>query len=160
MLQIAPVPLTQVYAALDGRQYEVSGEAGRIVQRLQEVDPTLRVVFNEGGGFFAIQQVVDDKSGEAVAVEGDATQRKCVMRVHPDDWDGRVVTEFEFRAHEIRHGVSAAKRLDALDARQKADAEYEFDQEARAGAAPLFRAFQRGIVGANPRAFIASGLSR
>lgn len=158
-MEIAPVPLAQIHAGRDGRQYEISGQAGEIVRRLREIEPSLRVVFNEGGGFFAVQQVVD-RGRNAVAEESDSTQRMCVARVPAADWDDRVVRDFELRAHELRHGKSPIERLERLEREHHARVQYDFDQEVRERAYPLFRAFQRNIVGANPRAFFAARESK
>lgn len=153
MLDISPVPLAQVYAGKDGRQYEVSGQAGDIVRQLQELDPSLRVVFNEGGMFFAVQQIVG-ADGAATPTESDTTQRKCVGRFAADDWGPRVVKDFEMRAYEVRNGISAAPRLDAgMDAWQ-AQRDHEFDELVKERAYPLFRSFQRNLLGENPRVYL------
>jgi hypothetical protein len=159
-MDIAPVSLVQVVAGRDGRQYEISEQAGHIAARLREVDPTLRVEFNDRGMFFVVVQMVD-RGGAATADELAAVKRELVLRVPMSDWDDRVVREMEMRAHEIRHGRSAADRLDESDARRSADAEYRLDQEVRERAYPLFRSFQRGTLGINPRIYLGGrGLRR
>lgn len=156
-MELRPVPLAQVLKGRDGREYEISGEAANIAARLNEIDPTLDVHVNETG-YFVVTQLVD-AGGNATSVETDTTVRKCVRRIPWDEWDGRVVKEFEARAWEIRNGVSAADRLDALDARKTADAEAAMDAEVRERSAPLFRAMQKEIFNSNPRAFIRKGLA-
>jgi hypothetical protein len=157
MLEIAPIPLAQIRAGVDGRQYEISAEAGSITARLQEIEPTLRIVFNETGGFFAVQQVVD-AGGHSTPVETDTTQRKCVLRVPADGWDERVVREIEMRAHELRHGISANARLEAEDDRRHRDADEAFHQDVGERAERLFHGFQRGLLNMNPRAYFSRGL--
>lgn len=158
-MEIRPTSAAQVAQGRDGRTYEVSGEAGRIAQRLHELDPSLRVTFNEGGMFFVVSQLVDAER-RATSVASDTTTEKLVRRVPQDQWDGRVIREFEARAYEIRNGISAAGRLDALDAKKDAATMERLDAEVREKAYPLFRKMQRELFSSNPRAFIASGLSR
>lgn len=154
-MDIAPVTVVQLARGRDGRQYEISGEAGRIAKMLRDLDPSLRVGFNEAGMFFVVKQLLN---AHRLPVENDtdAVREECVMRVPMGEWDERVVRDFEMRAHELRHGINPADRLDALDAKRKARDEYEVDQMIRERAEPLFRCFQRNIIGTNPRAFISS----
>lgn len=147
-----------VVAGRDGRQREISGEANHIIQRLKEIDPSLGVDVNEAG-FFVIWQIVD-AGGAATPIETDTTERKLVRRIPWEDWDGRVILEFEARAYEIRNGISAAARLDALDAAKDKATMDRLDAEVREMAYPIFRKMQREVFSSNPRAFIASGLSR
>jgi hypothetical protein len=156
-MELRPVPLAQVLRGRDGREYEISGHAADIAARVREIDPSLDVHVNEAG-YFVVTQLVD-AGGRAATVETDTTSRQLVRRIPWDEWDGRVVKEFEARAWEIRHGVSAAGRLDALDAKKEADTMYAFDQEVRERAAPLFRAIQREVLNSNPRVFIRKGLA-
>jgi hypothetical protein len=158
MLELAPVSLTRIEAGRDGRQYEVSGEANHIIQRLREIDPSLGVDVNEAG-YFVVWQIIG-ADGAATPVETDTTERKLVRRIPWEDWDGRVIKEFEARAYEIRNGISAAARLDALDAKRSAATMHAFDEDVRERAYPLFRKMQRELFSSNPRVFISSGLSR
>lgn len=147
-MEIRPVSIDQVIVGDSGRRYAVTGEAGRIVQRLQEIDPTLVAHFNEapGANYFTVCQRLPRRD--------DPTQTRDfpVMRVQADDWNERIVREFAMRSHELRHGQSAADRLDALDAERRAAAQHRFEQEVGEAVYPLFRAFQRD-AGTNPRAF-------
>lgn len=156
-MELRPVPLAQVLRGRDGRQYEISGEAAHIAARLHEIDPTLDVHVHEGGWFVVTQ--LCDAGGNATTVETDTTQRRLVRRIPWEEWDGRVIQEFEARAWEVRHGLSAAGRLDALDAKKEADTMYAFDQEVRERAEPLYRAMRRELFNSRPRAFISKGLA-
>jgi hypothetical protein len=156
-MDLAPVPLAQILKGRDGRQYEISGHAADIAQRLREIDPSLDVHVNEAG-FFVVTQLCD-AGGNSTTVETDTTQRRLVRRIPWEEWDGRVIQEFEARAYEVRHGISAAERLDALDAKREADTMYRFDQEVRERAGLLRRAIQRDTLNSNPRAFISKGLA-
>lgn len=141
-MQIRPLSIDQIALGEDGRQYLVTGEAGRIVQRLAEIDETLTVIYNEAGEFFTVAQRV---------AGGD--RPFPVMRVHRDDWNDRIVEEFAMRNWELRHGLSAADRLDAeLDARRVAR-ERDLEEAVGEAAYPLFRAFQKD-VGTNPRVYL------
>ena len=112
-MEIRPVPLAQIVRGRDGRQYEVSGDAGRIAADLKAIDDSLRVEFNDMGFFVVIQAIPDGpRKGEP----------EVVMRVPADDWDQRVVEDFRLRNWELRHGISPVDRLDAADAKAKADA--------------------------------------
>lgn len=145
-MEIRPVPLDQVVEGRFGRQYVVTGEAGRIAKRLQEIDPSLRVKFNElrEGGYFIVTQVVPEgpRKGE----------EHIVMRVPMMDWDERVIREWEMRAWELRNGISPIKRIEEAEARAKAAADHELEEMIGERAYPLFRAFQRGL-GINPRSY-------
>jgi hypothetical protein len=156
-MNIARVPLAQVLKGRDGREYEISGHAADIAQRLREIDPSLDVHVNEAG-YFVITQLVD-AGGKATSVETDTTTRKLAGRVPWGEWDERIVKEFQERAWYIRHGISRADVLEASDARRHADAEYQLEQEVKERAYPLYRTFQRIQLGSNPRAFIAKGLA-
>lgn len=144
-MEIRPVSLTQIVAGRDGRQYEVSGQAGRVAQLLTEVDPSLRVEFNEWGNFFVVIQTIP--------IGPRAGDEECVMRVQADDWDERVVRDFQLRNHELRHGISACDRLDAEEAAYKAERDYQLDQRTAEVANKLFHSLQREVVGITPRAF-------
>lgn len=151
-MDIRPVPFEQVLLGRDGRTYGVSGEAGRIVQRLHEIDPSLRVHFNEGGMFFVVSQLVD-AAGAAVATEADSAGEKLVMRVPADDWNEKVVKDLELRAFEVRNGISAAVRLDRLDAQREKDTYARLEADVGERSYDLFRAFQKDL-GINPRIFV------
>lgn len=159
-MDITPTPLAQIKLGRDGREYEISGDAGAIADRIQkEIDGSLRVRFNEAGMYFVIYQLLD--AGKfPVTSEEDAVTKALVMRVPMDEWDGRVIRELEPRAWDIRHGISRAAALDAGDARRNADIDYRAEQEAAGLAGKLFRAIQKETFGSNPRIFIKSGLSR
>lgn len=144
-MEIHPVPLDQIARGHDGREYLVTGEAGRIAARLQELDATLVCYFNEDGNYFTVAQRIP---------WGDRTRDVPVHRVSVDEWDDRVIHEFEVRAHEVRNGISAAARLDALDAQLKAEMESEADETIGAMAYPLMRAIQRDLGTGNARVFI------
>ena len=163
VMDIQPVPLAQVKLGADGRQYEVSGEAGRIAQRVTELDPSLRVRFVETGGpdvgFFVIYQLIGaDRKPRSSEHEADG--ESLVMRVPMAAWDDRVMKELEPRAWDIRHGISRAAVLDADDDRRMAAIDAAIEEESAANAAPLFRAIQREFFSSSPRAFIRSGLGR
>ena len=145
-MEIAPVSVDQVKRGRDGRQYLVEGSAGAVVKRLQEIDPSLRASFNEQGNFFVVSQIIPD--GPRKGTED------LVMRVPADQWDMRVVRDFEMRNWELRHGLNPADRLERLEADHRKQREYEFDQEVRAGAAPLFHAIEREVVGSKPTIFV------
>jgi hypothetical protein len=146
-MEIRPVSADQIKLGQDGRMYEVTGEAGRVVKHLQAIDESIVAHFNEGGNFFTIAQRLADPADPL------RTRDFPVMRVHPDDWDDRIASEFRMRFWELRHGVSAADRLDAQDDQRKADAQYRLEQEVGEAVAPLFHAFQRDI-GVKPRIFL------
>ena len=146
-MEISPVSLDQIVAGRDGREYVVSGQAGRIAARLAELDPPLKVNFNEGGMYFAIYQVVDRGTHEV---------EQLVGRVPMDEWDERVVKDFTLRAWELRNGVNPADRLDRLEADAKAKKERAFDEAVGEAAYPMMRAIQRELVGTNPRIFVPS----
>ena len=156
-MEISPVPLAQILKGRDGREYEISGQAADIAARVCEIDSSLGVHVNEAG-YFVITQLVD-AGGNATDVETDTTTRKCVRRVPWDEWDGRIIDEIEQRAFELRNGISAADRLDALDAKKEADTMYAFDQDVRERAEPLYRAIQREVFSSKPTAFIRKGLA-
>ncbi len=159
-MEIVPTSLDQIARGRDGREYEVSGQAGRIVARLREIDPTLRVAFNEGGEYFVVKQLLD-RGGVATSDDQVAVRESLVLRVPMGNWDERVIREMEMRAHELRHGRSAADRLDESDDRRKADVEYALDRDVRERAYPLFRSFQRETLGINPRVYLGGrGLRR
>lgn len=144
-MEISPVSVDQVQAGRDGRQYLIEGSAGLVAKRLHDIDPTLKVYFNERGNFFAVAQVVPDgpKKGE----------ESLVMRVPMDEWDERVVLEMQMRNYELRNGINPADRLDALDRKAAAEKDYAFDQDVRSKAEPLMRAIQKDI-GFKPRIFV------
>lgn len=144
-MEISPVSLDQIVSGRDGREYVVSGQAGRIAARLAELDPPLKCSFNEGGMYFAIYQVVDQGSREV---------EQLVGRVPMDEWDDRVVKDFALRAWELRNGVSPADRLDKLEADATARREQAFDDAIGEAAYPIMRAIQRELVGTNPRIFV------
>lgn len=144
-MEIRPVPLTQIVRGRDGRQYEVSGSAGQVAADLQAIDPSLRVEFNDTGFFVVIQTIPEGpRKGED----------DIVMRVPADDWDGRVVKDFELRNWEMRHGISPLDRLEAEEARVKAEREYRYEQNVRTVAQRLFHSLQREVVGSKPRIFV------
>lgn len=150
-MEIRPVPLTQIVRGRDGRQYEVSGSAGQVAADLQAIDPSLRVEFNDTGFFVVIQTIPD---GPRKGLDD------IVMRVPADDWDGRVVRDFQQRNWEMRHGISAADRLDALDAKRERDADYAYEQNVRGVAQRLFHSLQREVVGSKPRIFVPKRRAR
>jgi hypothetical protein len=154
-MNISPVSMDQVMLGRDGREYLVTGEAAGIAAQLHQLEPSLRVSFNEGGMYFVVSQMVD-AAGRSTAIEDEAVRHECVMRVPMGEWDGRVVREWEMRAHELRHGISAADRLDADDDRRHADTMYAFEQEVKERAYPLFRSFQRATLGINPRIYLGA----
>jgi hypothetical protein len=156
-MEIAPVPLAQILKGRDGRTYEISGEAANIAARIRELDSSLDVHVNETG-YFVVTQLVD-AGDNATDVETDTTVRKCVRRIPWAEWDGRVIREFEARTWELRHGISAAERLDKLDAKKEADTMYAFDQEVRERAGALFHAIRRDTLNSRPTAFISKGLA-
>jgi hypothetical protein len=143
-IDVTPTLATQILRGHDGRIYEVSGEAGRVAKMLADLDPPLHTRFAEGPMAFVVSQRTADGTEHLVG------------RVPMDQWNERVVRDFEQRAYEVRNGISAAARLDALDAKAKADRDYETDQMLRERAAPLFRAIQRETLGSNPRIYIRS----
>jgi hypothetical protein len=155
-MEIAPVPLAQILKGRDGRQYEISGHAADIAARIREIDSSLDVTVNETG-YFVVTQLVD-AGGVATDVETDTTKRTCVRRVPWGEWDGRIIAEIEQRCYELRHGISASDRLDALDAKKEADTMYAFDQEVRERAGKLFHSMQKGL-GVKPRIFLSKGLA-
>lgn len=144
-MEIRPVPLTQIVRGRDGRQYEVSGDAGTVARDLHEIDPSLEVHFNDQG-FFVILQTVPDGPRKG--------SKEVVMRVPADDWDQRVVRDFRMRNYELRHGHSVADRLDREDAAVKAAADKQYADDCAALAGPLFHAIQRDVLGTRPRIFI------
>jgi hypothetical protein len=146
-MEIRPVPLDQVAAGIDGRQYLITGEAGRIASALKEISDTLVVHYNEGGEFFTVAQRVPR------ADDHEDVRDMPVMRVPRDEWDDRVTKEMAMRFHELRNGISPCDRLDALDDQRKADTMARFDAEVGEAAYPVFRAFQRA-QGTAPRIFV------
>ncbi len=138
-MEIPGIGLVQVLKGRDGRDYEVSAQAGDVARQLAELDPRLKVAFRERDGEFVI--FTRDDSGDHL-----------VTKVPAGEWDGRVVKEFEQMAHEVRNGVSVAGRLDAKDAKLKADREYAFEQAVGEKSYDLMRAIQRE-EGINPRSF-------
>ncbi|HEU4975285.1 MAG TPA: hypothetical protein VFT50_09365 [Baekduia sp.] len=148
-MEIRPVSIDQIALGEDGRCYEVTGEAGRIAQDLQAIDPTLVVHFKERGDYFVVAQRLADPRDPL------QTRDYPVMRVAADDWNERIVREFEMRNHELRHGQSAADRLDAEDERRKRAADQRFEEAVGEACVDLFRAFQRGL-GTKPRIFVPS----
>lgn len=149
---VPPVSLAQVLRGRDGRQYEVSGQAGLVAQKLHELDDSLKVYFNEDGDFFVVVQVVPDgpKAG----------QEEIVGRVPMADWNERVVEDFAQRAYELRNGINPCDRLEAMEDAKKVADDAALDEMIRERAAPLFRAFQREVVGMNPRIFVARSRGR
>lgn len=153
-MEIRPVPLDQIVAGRDGRQYEVSGHAGRIVQRLQqEVDESIIVHFNElqDGGFFVVSQVIPEGPR--------AGREEVVLRVRSDEWDERVIKDLEVRFYEMRNGINPCDRLEALEDAHAARMDYEFEQDTRAVASKLFHSLQREVVGIRPRVFMPRAIA-
>jgi len=146
MLPISPVPMEQLVRGRDGRQWTVHAHESEVAKRLVELDPTLSVGFHEDGGYYTIIQTPTDgpKKGQELAVEN----------VSADEWDDRVILRWQMRAWELRHGISSADRLDAHDARVKADQMHELEEAIGEKAYPLMRSIQRNLLGVNPRAFI------
>lgn len=144
-MEIRPVPMTQIVRGRDGRQYEVSGDAGGIAMDLQAIDPSLEVHFNDQG-FFVILQTVPDGPRKGA--------KEVVMRVPADDWDQRVVRDMRMRNYELRHGHSVADRLDREDDARTAALDRQYEASVAELAGPLFHAIQRDVLGARPRIFI------
>lgn len=147
-MDIRPVSIDQVVAGRDGREYLVTGEAGRIASRLAELDPPLKVNFNEGGDYFAIYQTVK---------EGPVEVDKLVGRVPMDNWDDRVVKDFEMRAWELRNGINPIDRIEREEDAARAASDRELEEQIGEAAYPLMRAFQRELIGTNPRVFVPGG---
>lgn len=157
-MEIEPISMTQRKLGRDGREYEISAAASHIVARLHELDASLRVRYNDTARYFVVYQLLD-AGKNPVTSDRDAVEKAMVLRVPDHAWDDRVIKEWEMRAWEMRHGISAADRLEASDAKRHADVEYAFEQEIKERAYPLYRTMQRIQLGSNPRAFIRKGLA-
>ena len=151
MAVISPVPLAQIVTGRTGRQYEVSGGAALIAQRLHDLDESLEVHFNDTGFFVVIQTIPEGpRKGE----------KDVVMRVPADEWDGRVVKEWEERAYEMRNGISPIDRLERLEQEARDAREYDLDQRTSEVAQRLFVSLQREVVGIKPRAFFPRAVAK
>ena len=142
-MEIRPLSLAQVQTGRDGRRYEVSGQAGEIAKQLQEMDPRLRVEFNEGGNFFVIYARSMNAKGEQVD--------DLVLRVAADEWDGRVVRYLAPRIHDVLNGRSIAGRLDEHDAKHKAAVDDGLRESVAERSYDLMRAIQREVLSSRPR---------
>ena len=151
-MEIRPLSLTQVQTGRDGRRYEVSGQAGEIAKQLQEMDPRLRVEFNEGGNYFSVFARSLNARGEQVD--------DAVLRVAADEWDGRVVRYLAPRIHDVLNGRSIAGRLDEQDAQHSAAADKQLEESVAARSYDLMRAIQREVLSSRPRISVPRDISR
>lgn len=142
-MEIRPLSLAQVQTGRDGRRYEVSGQAGEIAKQLKEMDPRLRVEFNEGGEYFTVYSSQLNGRGELV--------EDIVLRVQADEWDGRVVRYLAPRIHDVLNGRSIASRLDAEHDANKAAADKRLEESVASRAYELMSSMQREVLSSRPR---------
>lgn len=131
-MEIQPATLPQIQKGRRGRVVFVDNDALDVAKRLREIDPSLRLAWNEFGEYFVVYQQLEAGSEHIVTTAQTA--------------DSRLVE----RIRRISHSsYDFAKELDKLDQKAKRDAERQFQEAVGEKAERLAHAIRKDT--SNPR---------
>src|SRR4051812_42242161 len=100
LLDITPASMMQVRLGRGGRVVYIDDDVCGIAKQIQEINPDLRLAFNEGGEYFVVYQLVPD--GEhlvTTAMELDARLVERVREISAPDYN--LAAELEKHEAEV-----------------------------------------------------------
>jgi hypothetical protein len=110
-MEIQPASIAQVRAGRNGRKVLIEDDVLHIAKRLQEIDRSLRLRWNEQGEFFVVYQVLDGSE-------------KLVLTAR--ELDERIVQRVRKIAHPSYDYVAEMERMDR---RAEKDADHRFHEQ-------------------------------
>jgi hypothetical protein len=143
-MEIPHATLDQVRTGRNGKKIMVSGDVLGVVKQIQELDPRLKVYWNEFGEHYVITERLDD------GTEG------MVTTIPPDGLNSALVEYLRFLASSENDYIGDAERKD-----RQADREKDRALEEQVGEMGERMAYQirRDDVEVNAKAFIPRGVS-
>jgi hypothetical protein len=130
-MEIQPASIAQVRAGRGGRAILIEDDVLDIARRLQAIDESLRLRWNEQGEFFVIYQVLDDAE-------------KLVLTAQ--ELDERVLR----RVREIAHpSYDYMAEVDRMDKQSRKDADHRFYEETGEVGERLAHAVRRDLQAQN-----------
>lgn len=134
-MDVQPASIAQVRTGKDGKPITIDADVGGVAAQLREIDPKLKLAWNEKGGFFYVAE--DDGREERLVF----TAQEC---------DGRIVERARQIASESYDLVAEMDRLDRGVERERDHAFSEKLGEAGERAAHALRK----DLGATNKAFV------
>ncbi len=138
-MEIEPATLAQVAMGRDGKMHEVDDDVGGIALRLKEIDDSLRLRWNEFGGFFVIYQMLDTAEG---------LLEKLVLTAQ--ELDGRIIKRVEQITHPSYDFVA---EMDRMDEEAQKDKDHAFHEQTGEVAERMAHAVRKDLEAQN-KAFV------
>ncbi len=138
-MEIEPATLAQVAMGRDGKMHEVDDDVGGIALRLKEIDDSLRLRWNEFGGFFVIYQMLDTAEG---------LLEKLVLTAQ--ELDGRIIKRVEQITHPSYDFVA---EMDRMDEQAQKDKDHAFHEQTGEVAERMAHAVRKDLEAQN-KAFV------
>lgn len=138
-MEIQPASLFQIRLGRDGRKVWVDSDVGNVAKGLREVDPRLRLQYNERSEIFCVVEV--DDAGERLVF----TAQEC---------DGRIVE----RARKIAHpSYDVAGEMDRIDREADKAIDHAFSEKVGEAGEHAAHALRKDLQ-AKPRIVVPKGL--
>ena len=115
-MEIQPASMAQVVEGRDGRRWGIDDDVGGIAKQLQEIDPKLRLQWNEKREFFMVVEVLEEGDGKS-------TER---LVFSAKECDGRIVTRMRQIASP---GYDFLAEIDQMDAQAEKDRDHGFSEK-------------------------------
>lgn len=114
-MEIQPASLAQVRKGRDGRRVLIEDDVLDIAKRLQEIDDSLKLLWNEYGEYFVVAEVVQTPDGP---------EERLVTTAQ--DLDERLLQRVEKITHP---SYDFAKEVDRIDKEAEKEKDHRFHEE-------------------------------
>ena len=147
-MEIRPASLAMVQLGQGGVLIHIEDDVQNVANGLHEIDPHLRLRYSERGGYFVVYWKPDD---------GDEGDGYLIFTAR--DLDQRIVQHMRELHHRcLQPGFSFAAELDAVEAKQKAERDHAWDEQAGEIGEALAFAMREDLGYNQSSAFIGKGL--
>lgn len=140
-MEIQPATLAQVVRGRGGKMVQIDDDVAGIAQRLQEIDPRLRLRYSEPGGYFVVYRLIERPDGST----------KKDMVTTSTTVDGRLLQRIE---KVYGRDYNYADELDKVDAAAKRERDHRFSEQVGPLAEQLAHAIRKDLGVKAPRIYV------